>query len=92
MPEWIKVEKLVANLCDKKEYVLHIRNLKQALDHRLVLKKVHEVIKFNEKTWLKPYIDMNPELRKKNFKNEFEKDFFKLMNNFYIFMWGNMKI
>ena len=92
MPEWIKVEKLVANLCDKKEYVLHIRNLKQALDHRLVLKKVHEVIKFNEKTWLKPYIDMNPELRKKNFKNEFEKDFFKLMNNFYIFMWGNIKI
>ena len=73
-------------MCDKKEYVLHIRNLKQALDHRLVLKKVHEVIKFNEKTWLKPYIDMNPELRKKNFKNEFEKDFFKLMNNFYIFM------
>ena len=92
MPEWIKVEKLVVNLCDKKEYVLHIRNLKQALDHRLVLKKVHEVIKFNEKTWLKPYIDMNPELRKKIFKNEFEKDFFKLMNNFYIFMWGNMKI
>ena len=73
-------------MCDKKEYVLHIRNLKQALDHRLVLKKVHEVIKFNEKTWLKPYIDMNPELRKKIFKNEFEKDFFKLMNNFYIFM------
>ena len=73
-------------MCDKKEYVLHIRNLNQALDHRLVLKKVHEVIKFNEKTWLKPYIDMNPELRKKIFKNEFEKDFFKLMNNFYIFM------
>ena len=73
-------------MCDKKEYVLHIRNLKQALDHRLVLKKVHEVIKFNEKTWLKPYIDMNPELRKKILKNEFEKDFFKLMNNFYIFM------
>ena len=73
-------------MCDKKEYILHIRNLKQALDHRLVLKKVHEVIKFNEKTWLKPYIDMNPELRKKILKNEFEKDFFKLMNNFYIFM------
>ena len=73
-------------MCDKKEYVLHIRNLKQALDHRLVLKKVHEVIKFNEKTWLKPYIDMKPELRKKILKNEFEKDFFKLMNNFYIFM------
>ena len=53
MPEWIKVEKLVANLRDKKEYVLHIRNLKQALDHRLVLKKVHGVIKFNEKNFKK---------------------------------------
>ena len=43
-----KVEKLVANLQDKMEYVLHIRNLKQALNHRLVLKKVQRVIKFNQ--------------------------------------------
>ena len=40
-----KVEKLVANLHDKSEYVIHIRNLKQALNHTLVLKKVHRVIK-----------------------------------------------
>ena len=56
-----KVEKLVANLCDKTEYVIHIRNLKQAL----VSKKVHRVIKFYQNAWLKPYIDMNNDLRKK---------------------------
>ena len=75
-----KVEKLVANLHDKTEYVIHIRNLKQALNHRLILKKVHRVIKFNQNAWLKPCIDMNTGLRKKA-KNYFEKDFFKLMNN-----------
>ena len=75
-----KVEKLVANLHDKTEYVIHIRNLKQALNHGLVLKKVHRVIKFNQNAWLKPYIDMNTDLTKKA-KNEFEKDFSKLMTN-----------
>ena len=55
-------------------------NLKQALNHGLVLKKVHKMIKFNQNAWLKPYIDMNVDLRKK-VKNDFEKDFFKLMTN-----------
>ena len=75
-----KIEKLLANLHDKTEYVIHIRNLKQALNHGLVLKKVHRVIKFNQNAWLKPYIDMNTKLRQKA-KTNFEKDFFKLMNN-----------
>ena len=75
-----KVEKILANLYDKIEYVIHIRNLKQALNHGLILKKVHRVIKFNQKTWLKPYIDMNTKLRRKA-KSNFEKDFFKLVNN-----------
>ena len=62
------------------QYVIHIRALKQALNHGLILKRVHRVIQFNQKAWLKPYIDMNTKLRKEA-KNEFEKEFFKLMNN-----------
>ena len=75
-----KVEKLVANLDDKTEYVIHIRNLKQALNHGFVLKKVRRLITFNQKTWLKQYIDINTDLRKKS-KNDFEKDFLRLMSN-----------
>ena len=75
-----KCKKLVCNLRNKKNYVLHIRSLKQALNHGLKLKKVHRIIEFNQEAWLKPYIDMNTELRKIA-KNDFEKDFFKLMNN-----------
>ena len=74
-----KVEKLVATLHDKTEDLIH-RNLKQALNHGLVLKKLPRVIKFNQNPRLKPYIDINKDLRKK-VKNDFEKDFFKLMNN-----------
>ena len=75
-----KVEKLVCSIEDKEKYVIHIRALKQALNHGLILKRVHRVIQFNQEAWLKPYIDMNTKL-KKEAKNEFEKDFFKLMNN-----------
>ena len=75
-----KCNKLVCNLYDKKICIVYIRTLKQALNHGLVLKKVHRVIEFNQEAWLKPYIDMNTELRKKA-KKDFEKYFFKLMNN-----------
>ena len=75
-----KVEKLICNIEDKEKYVMHIKVLKQALNHGLVFKKVHRVIQFNQKYWLKPYIDMSTKLRKKA-KNDFEKDFLKLMNN-----------
>ena len=75
-----KIEKLICSIEDKEKYVMHIKVLKQALNHGLVLKKVHRVIQFNQKDWLKPYIDMNTKLRKEA-KNDFEKDFFKLMNN-----------
>ena len=83
LPERMKCEKvikLLANLHDKTEYVIHIRNLKQALNHGLVLENADRVIKFNENAWLKPNIDMNTDLRK-NGKNDIEKDFFNLMNN-----------
>ena len=75
-----KVNKLICNQYDKNKYSVHIYALKQALNHGLILKNVHTVISFRQKAWLKPYIDMNTELRMKA-KNEFEKDYFKLENN-----------
>ena len=83
LPERMKIDKckkLVCNLHDKKKYVVHIKSLKQALHYGLKLEKVHRVIEFNQEAWLKPYIDMNTELRKVA-SNDFEKDFYKLMNN-----------
>ena len=75
-----KVEKFVASLHDKTKYVIHIKNLKQLLNRRIVLKQNHKDIKFNQNTWLKSYIDRNTDLKKA--KNYFEKYFFKkLMNN-----------
>ena len=75
-----KCKKLVCNLFNKKKNVAHINTLKQALNHGLKLEKIHRVNEFNQEAWLKPYIDMNTELRKVA-KNDFEKDLFKLMNN-----------
>ena len=75
-----KCKKLVCNLFNKKIYVAHINTLKQALNHGLKLEKIYRVIEFNQEAWLKPYIDMNTELRKEA-KNDFEKYLFKLMNN-----------
>ena len=75
-----KCKKLVCDLRNKKRYVVHIKSLKQALNHGLKLKRVHRIIEFSQKAWLKPYIDMNTELRKLA-KDDFEKDLLKLMNN-----------
>ena len=69
-----KLENLVTNIYNKTEFVIHIGNLKQALNHRLLLKKVHGVIKYYQNSWLKPYINVNAKLREKA-KNNFEKDF-----------------
>ena len=75
-----KCKKLVCNLNNKNKYLVHIKSLKQALNHGLKLKRVHKIIEFNQRAWPKPYIDMNTELRKLA-KDDFEKDLFKLMNN-----------
>ena len=74
------VEKLIPNLYDKKRYVIHIRALDQALKHGLVLEHIHRAIKFKQSAWLKGYIDFNTKLTTAA-ANDFEKDFYKLMNN-----------
>ena len=75
-----KVKKLICSIEDKEKYVIYIRALKQALNRNLKLRKVHRVIQFKQKAWLKLYIVMNSELRIEA-KNKFEIDFFKLMNS-----------
>ena len=82
LPERMKVnkcKKLVCNLYDKKDYVDHIKSLRQALNHGLKIKKIQKVLKFNQRAWLKEYIDMNTELRM-NAENDFDRDL-NNMNN-----------
>ena len=74
------VEKLIPNLYYKRKYIIHIRALKQASDHRLVLERIRRCIRFKQSPWMKEYIDFNTNLRTAA-KNDFEKDFYKLMNN-----------
>ena len=74
------VEKLIPNLYYKRKYIIHIRALKQALDHGFVLERIHRCIRFKQSPWMKEYIDFNTNLRTAA-KNDFEKDFYKLMNN-----------
>ena len=74
------VEKLIPNLFDKKRYVIHIRALDQDLKHGLVLEHIHRAIEFKQSAWMKECIDFNTKLRTAA-KNDFEKDFYKLMNN-----------
>ena len=75
-----KVKKLVPNLKDKKNYVIHNQALDQVLKNGLVIEGIHRAIEFNQTDWMKPYIDFNTKLRTAA-TNDFEKDFFKLMNN-----------
>ena len=74
------VEKLVTDLYYKKRCVVHIKALQQALDHGLILETIHRTIEFKQSPWMKEYIAFNTKLRTAA-KNDFEKDFYKLMNN-----------
>ncbi len=75
-----KVEKLIPNLNNKKNYVLHRRNLELYIRNGLTVTKIHRGMKFEEGPWLAKYIQLNTDLRTKA-TTEFEKNFFKLMNN-----------
>ena len=74
------VDKLVTDLCYKRKYVIHIRALQQVLDHRLILEKIHRTIEFKQSPWMGEYMAFNTKLRTAA-KNDFEKDFYRLMNN-----------
>ena len=77
-PEKIKIDKiskLIPNLYDKKNYICHIKNLQLYVSLGLKIKKIHRILEFDQKPWMKGYIEFNTELRKKA-TNAFEKDFF----------------
>ena len=74
------VNKLIPMLNNKKEYVVHYRNLQLYMDLSLKVTKVHRALKFKQSPWLKQYIDFNTNKRKEA-NTLFEKGFFKLMNN-----------
>jgi hypothetical protein len=80
MPEGSKVCKLVPNLRNKTKYVVHYKNVEQYESLGLKVTKIYRGIWFEEKSWLKKYIDLDTKLRTEA-NNDFEKDFFKLMNN-----------
>lgn len=68
------------NLWSKQKYVIHYQNLKTYLSWGMKLQKIHRVLQFKQEAWLKPYIEFNTQLRR-DAETDFEKDFFKLMNN-----------
>ena len=78
--KYIPTKKLILDLYDKKNYVLHYKNLKTYLELGINLTKVHKVLEFKQSKWLEPYINLNTKLREKAIA-KFEQDLFKLMND-----------
>ncbi|KAE9543709.1 hypothetical protein AGLY_002105 [Aphis glycines] len=75
-----KVKKLLTTLLPKKNYIVHYKNLKQAISHGLKLVKIHRAIRFSQKKWMASYIELCTKMRTEA-KNEFEKEFWKLLIN-----------
>ena len=79
---YAKSKKLICDWSDKKNYLVHYRMLKFYVRHGMVVDKTHEIISFKQNEWLEKYINFNTQKQKKA-KNDFEKDFFKLLNNVF---------
>ena len=77
---YTKSKKLLCDWTDKKNYLVHYRMLKFFLRHGMVVDKIHEIISIKQSNWLEKYINFNTQKRNKA-KNDFEKDFYKLLNN-----------
>ena len=75
-----KIDRLTPKLNNKTKYILHLINLQLYLSLGLMLTRIHKVLAFEQKDWMRPYIDLNTNLKTAS-NNDFEKDFFKLMNN-----------
>ena len=77
---YTSTKKLICDWSDKKNYLVHYRMLKFFIRHGMVVDKVHEVISFKQSRWLEKYINFNTQ-KQNNAKNDFGKDFYKLLNN-----------
>ena len=77
---YAKFKKLICDWTDKENYLVHYRMLKFYVRHGMVVDKIHEIISFKQSKWLEKYINFNTQKRNKS-KNDFEKDFYKLLNN-----------
>ena len=73
-------EKLVPHLYEHEDHAIHYRNLKFVKEFGVEITDVSKIVSFEQKAWLKPYIDFNTDKRKEA-KHDLEKDVFKLMNN-----------
>ena len=77
---YIQTIKLTCDFSNKTNYLIHYRMLKFCVRHGMIVDKVHEIISFKQSKWLEKYISFNTQKRNKA-KNDFEKDFYKLLNN-----------